>query len=290
MRVPFKDRWQRHAARLAPVDWLAVAEKLVLAALAMQMARLVLAVATPVGVYGAWRGQQAQIPTAAARQVLFASFDPFFRSGAPQPSGAVVTSLALTVYGIRLNEGSGLGSAIIANADGEQNSFAVGDEIIPDVTLKAVAFDHVTIDRGGAEEQVFIDQSGSTPAPDGEGASIPVAGTATGVGAGVGAGGSGSGTAGSADPTAEALKRDIGFAPRMRDGRITGLVLTGKGPTFQTAGFRPGDIVTEVNGRPVGSPSDLQALQGQIVPGARISLMVERGAAVAPINLILQGQ
>lgn len=274
MRVLFTDRLQGRAFRRAPVDWPAIAEKLVLAVLAVQLARLIWAVATPVGIYGAWQGQQAQIPSAAARQALFAGFDPFFRSGPAQPTGAVVTSLALTVYGIRLNEGSGLGSAIIANADGEQNSFAIGDEILPGVVLKAVAFDHVTIDRGGAEEQIFIDQS--DPAPDAGGQDASAPGPAPAVAGGA--------------PTADELKRDVGFAPRMQDGRITGLVLTAKGPVFQTAGFQPGDIVTQVNGRPVGSAGDLQALQGLIAPGARISLMVERGAAVAPINLILQGQ
>ena len=92
------------------------------------------------------------------------------------------------------------------------------------------------------------------------------------------------------NPTADALKRDIGFAPRMQNGRVTGLILTAKGPAFQNAGFQPGDIVAAIDGQPVGSAGDLQALQGKIVPGARISLMVERGASTASINLTLQGQ
>ena len=68
---------------------------------------------------------------------------------------------------------------------------------------------------------------------------------------------------------------------------VTGLVVAAKGPGFATAGFRPGDIVTQVNGQSVG---DLQSLQNQIAPGARLSLTVERGAAVASVNLIVQGQ
>jgi general secretion pathway protein C len=182
----------------------------------------------------------------------------------------VVTSLALTVYGIRLNEGSGLGSAIVAGPDGVQNSFAVGEEIMPGVRLKAVAFDHITIDRGGAEEQVFLDQSQPAPVAAPEGGAPPVAGTD--------------------NPTADSLKRDVGFAPRMQNGRVTGMILTAKGPGFQSAGFQPGDIVTQIDGQPVGSVGDLQALQGKIVPGARISLTVERGAAMSSVNLTLQGQ
>jgi len=260
------------------LNWLGLLEKGLLVLLALLLVRLVWAIVTPVGSFGLWEGRQAQILSPSARQALFASFDPFFRADAPQKTGGVVTSLALTVYGIRLNEGSGLGSAIIATPDGVQNSYAVGDEILPGVVLKAVAFDHVTIDRGGVEEQAFLDQS--TPASDAE----PVP-----------AGGEGWNSAAPPPPappvgggvTAEMLKRDIGFAPRLQDGRVTGLVVAAKGPGFATAGFRPGDIVTQVNGQPVG---DLQSLQNQIAPGARLSLTVERGAAVASVNLIVQGQ
>ena len=274
MRVPFRSNFQGLSSRLAPIDWARVAEKLLLGLLVLQCARLIWAVLTPVGSFGPWEGRQAQFPNFAARQALFSSFDPFYRAGPQQAAGGgVVTSLALTVYGIRLNEGSGLGSAIIAGPDGVQNSFAVGDEILPGVLLKAVAFDHVTIDRGGAEEQIFLDQSQPAPtASAGEGGVVPA--PAVGID----------------NPTADGLKRDIGFAPRMQNGRITGLILTAKGPTFQNAGFQPGDIVTQVDGQPVGSPSDLQALQGKIMPGARISLAVERGASLSTINLTLQGQ
>ncbi|MFC3441736.1 type II secretion system protein N [Sphingobium rhizovicinum] len=291
MRVPFGDRisgWRRgtsgslRGVGSAGWDWLGWLERGLLGLLALAIGQLAWAIVTPTGSFGPWEGRQAQLLSASARQALFASFDPFFRTGAPQQSGGVVTSLALTVYGIRLNEGSGLGSAIIAGPDGVQNSFAVGDEILPGVVLKSVAFDHVTIDRGGAEEQVFLDQS--TPAPDaappagnagpGWQSAAPPPQPAPGVGTGIG-------------PNVDSLKKDIGFAPRMQNGRITGLAVSQRGPAFASAGFRPGDIISQVNGQPV---SDLTSLQNQIAPGARLSLTVERGAAVASVNLIVQGQ
>ncbi len=280
MRVAVGDRigrWRRARLVTRGIDWLGLLEKTLLVVLALLLVRLVWAVVTPVGSFGPWEGRQAQLLSPQARALLFGSFDPFFRAEVPEQSGGVVTSLALTVYGIRLNEGSGLGSAIIATPDGVQNSYAVGDEIMPGVVLKAVAFDHVTIDRGGAEEQAFLDQS--TSATDAE---APPAG---------GAGWTSAAPPPPAAPgggvTADMLKRDIGFAPRMENGRVTGLVVAAKGPGFATAGFRPGDIVTQVNGQSVG---DLQSLQNQIAPGARLSLTVERGAAVASVNLIVQGQ
>ncbi|RVT41007.1 type II secretion system protein N [Sphingobium algorifonticola] len=264
----------------APRSPLTLLEYLLLALLAVQVARLLWAVVTPVGPYGAWTGRQAVIADAGARQALFSRFDPFFRapdSGAS--SSPVVTSLALTVFGIRVNEGSGQGSAIIATPDGVQNSYAVGDEIMPGVILKSVAFDHVLIDRGGAQESVFLDQSVAAPvaSPDGSAPSaspVPSAVSSAQAAQGI---------------TAAAVKSDIGFAPRLENGKVTGLVLSPKGPAFQTAGFARGDIVTQINGRPIGSAADLQALQTQIAPGARISLMVERGATTVPIALTLQG-
>lgn len=285
MRVPFGDRigsfGRSRSASVSAIDWLGLLEKALLVLLALQLVRLVWAVVAPVGSFGPWEGGQAQLLSPSARQALFASFDPFFRTGAPQQSGnGVVTSLALTLYGVRLNEGSGLGSAIIASPDGVQNSYAVGDEILPGVVLKAVAFDHVTIDRGGAEEQVFLDQS--TPAPEAEPAPAAGAGWQSAAPPPPAPPGAG--------PTVDSLKRDIGFAPRMQNGRVTGLAVLSKGPGFAGVGFKAGDIVTQVNGQPIGSAGDLQTLQNQIAPGARLSLTVERGAAVASVNIIVQGQ
>lgn len=273
MRVPFREHIRGMGNRVSPIDWVAVVEKLLLGLLALQCARLVWAVLTPVGSFGPWEGRQAQFLSMPARQALFSSFDPFYRGGSAQQGGGVVTSLALTVYGIRLNEGTGLGSAIVAGPDGVQNSVAVGEEIMPGVVLKAVAFDHITIDRGGAEEQVFLDQSqpAASPAEGSGGSSVPA-------------------LVGRDLPTVESIRSDVGITPRIQNGRVTGLIVTPRGSGFQTAGFLPGDIISKIDGQPVSSAGDLQALQGKIMPGARISLSVERGASEASIALILQGQ
>ncbi|QUT07716.1 PDZ domain-containing protein [Sphingobium phenoxybenzoativorans] len=290
MPMPTIDTLRGRGSRtIASGRWLTLVELLLLALLAIQLARLVWAVVTPVGSFGDWRGRQAAIPAPAARQALFAAFDPFYRTAGGAQPGSVVTSLALTLYGTRVNEGSGIGSAIIATPDGVQNSFAVGDEIMPGVILKDVAFDHVVIDRGGAVENIFLDQSVAAPVADPEGsdASAPESAVPP-----IPPGGGGPVAAEGArrSPSVASIKSDIGFAPRLQNGKVTGLVLSPKGPAFQSAGFQPGDIIAQVNGRPISSAADVQALQSQLAPGARISLSVERGAAVVPIALILQGQ
>src|SRR3546814_4505709 len=105
MRLSVSDCLDGLRRRIRSGNWLTLVEMLALALLVLQGARLLWAVVTPVGSYGAWEGRQAQIPEAAVRQVLFASFEPFFRAGQPASGReVVVTSLALQVYGIRLNE------------------------------------------------------------------------------------------------------------------------------------------------------------------------------------------
>lgn len=265
--------------------WPRLVELALAALLLVQIVRLLWVVLTPVGPMGEWRGRHAAIPPSDARAALFRGFDPFYP--APRAGAATqnVTSLALTLFGVRVNEGSGLGSAIIAGGDGVQNSYAIGDEVVPGVTLKAVLFDHVVIDRGGVEEMIFLDQSTpvapADPSSDDDGARSVVFRAADGSNPARPAGGR---------LTVDALKAGIGLGPRLGDGRVTGILVSQKGPAFDAAGFRAGDVITRINGRPVGSADDLSVLQQALAPGARISLMVERGAEVVPLAIMVQGQ
>lgn len=251
------------------------------ALLIWQLVRLLWTVITPLSPLGAWQPQAAVIASPAERRALFASFDPFFRSAPQGPASATVTALGLTLFGININEATGGGSAIIAGEDGVQTSYAVGEEIAPGVKLVGVAFDHVLLDRGGARESLFLDQSGeaavaapATPLPP---PTPEIGSTATG------------GVSASGEMSPATLKAGVGFAPRAENGRVTGLVVQpqGDGAVFRAAGLRPGDVIRSVNGRPIGSASDAAALANQIAPGARISLEVERGASIVPVAIFL---
>lgn len=290
-----RDRLPRFRARVGEGGSLGATiakwtEALLLLLLVVQGARLLWALVMPMGMVGEWQAKRAAPLPPEARGALFRAFDPFTRGQSAEGPSAQVTGLALQLFGVRINEGSGQGSAIIATPDGIQSSFAVGDEIVPGVTLKQVAIDHVVIDRGGTAESLFLDQSaggaGAGAGPDGAG--------------GPGDGGSGLGSAvpGGATslppppPTAALIQRDVAFAPRSDGGKLTGLVVTpkGEGQGFSAAGFQPGDIITQVNGRPITSMGDMAILQSQLRPGARLSLMVERGAATIPVAVILSGE
>lgn len=245
---------------------------------AVQFVRLIWIVLTPVGPYGDWRPAQAVILDPAARVALFRGFDPYFRGGAAEAPVDTVTSLEMTLYGVRINAGSGRGSAIIAGPDGVQTSYEIGEEIAPGVTLHAVAFDHVVLERGGARESLYLDQS------------VPAETVGEENSAGGGEATSAAASSGRSALTADAVRNAVAFTPRNDGGRVTGIAVAPAGDSglFEAAGLRAGDVIVAVNGRRIASTADAAALARQIRPGARISLEVERGATTVPIAINLE--
>ena len=127
---------------------------ILLLALGVQAGRLVLAAITDAGPLGSPAPRSAS-PSADA---VAAKFDPFFAS-APASGPGVVTALPLKLFGTRIDFAGGRGSAIIATPDGIQQSFSVGETIMPGAKLASVAGDHVEIERNGTRERLYIDQS-----------------------------------------------------------------------------------------------------------------------------------
>ena len=149
-------------SRTFPYD---LAEGALLVALATAVAGLFWTLIKPLAPLGDWRtGTTAVVVT---DPTILTRFDPFFRTATTTTSA--VTALPLKLFGTRVDQAMGRGAAIIAGPDNVQNSYAIGDEIVPGARLKSVAFDSVTIERGGASEQLFLDQSVTaavaTPSP-----------------------------------------------------------------------------------------------------------------------------
>ncbi|HSI17733.1 MAG TPA: type II secretion system protein N, partial [Sphingomonas sp.] len=163
MRLVLDARARAWLRRFPRTNIYSLAEIALLALLAVQCARLVWLVVTPTGPLGDWR--PATPGFAGSPSAMLRDFDPFFRLTGGNDTPGVVTSLQLTLFGTRVDQAMGGGSAIIAGPDNVQKSIAVGQEIMPGVKLKAVAFDHVTIDRGGASEELYLPQDSVTPSP-----------------------------------------------------------------------------------------------------------------------------
>ena len=237
-----------------------VLELALLALIAIQAARLFWILVTPLGPVGDWKAATAATP---ATGTALAEFDPFFRLGGTA-GPATVTSLNLKLHGVREDRATGRGSAIIALPDGTQRSFAVGEEIMPGVTLAAVGFDSVTINRGGTPEQIILDQS--APAPVGP-TPAPAVAAAPEVAA----------------PPAGAAP--IQYQPRTNGGRVDGIIVNpggDGGQALRAAGLQPGDVIVSVNGQRVGSLEQAQNLIR--ASGGEVVLVVDRGGRAVPLR------
>ncbi len=282
MRLSPSPRLRALLRRMPALNLYSAGELLLLAILAIQCARLFWAIVTPVGPLGDWR--VAQPGAGGAPAAILRGFDPFFRVSGAQGGSNAVTSLQLTLFGTRTDSATGLSSAIIAGPDGVQNSVGLGEEIVPGVRLKAVAFDHVTIDRGGKAEELYIDQSAggkpvaTAPPPAGTTAAPPPEGSA---GAGMPPG-----------VSASQLKSDIGFTPRIDGGRISGLVVRpqGSGGAFRAIGLKEGDVVTAAGGRAIAGPADADRIFSGLTPGSSLSITVERGGQTLSLTTTIRGQ
>lgn len=280
MRLAIDPRRWRILRRLPRSSLLSLTELVLLALLAVQCARLFWAIVTPVGPLGAW--QPASGPDLArARAVLASGFDPFFRLGRAQ-GPAVITSLQLKLFGTRVDEATGRGAAIIAGADNIQSSYSVGEAIQPGVTLASVGYDSVAIARGGAEERLYLDQSGAAPIAAPPSVSVNSALLSAPAPAAVS---SAPGTVQLAE-----LQSKLALAPRQMGGRVTGLVPRSGDPAFLARlGLQPGDIIVQVAGRPIVSAQDLERAATALRTGGNLSIAVERGAQVVPIAISISG-
>ena len=258
MQFDFGSGWRRAWKRDSGTMMFRAAEAVLIAGIVWAAVDLFWVTVRPYGPVGRWQADSGAV-TAADPSIL-STFDPFFRNaGAAGPAN--VTSLPLKLFGVRIDEAMGRGSAIIASTDGIQNNYAVGEEIVPGVKLKSVAFDNVTIDRGGVSEQLFLDQSVVAPiaAPGAPPVGIP----------GIGPGG-----APSLGPPS--LADVVSFSQRVEKGAVTGLVVSPKGPGSQFAalGLQSGDVVTSINGSTIRSAEDAVRAVGA---SGSVTIVVERG-------------
>lgn len=275
MQLALDRRAQRILRRLPRQTVYTVAEIVLIALLAVQAARLLFAAITPVGPVGNWRADGGQAQGTAPIGIL-ATFDPFFRlsdTGGP----VVVTALDIKLFGTRADQASGRGSAIIGLADGSQASFAVGDEIMPGVTLKAVAFDNITVTRGSADEVVYIDQSqpADSVAPDGsQGGLPPIVPGENGPPPGI-VPPPAPATGNAVQP--QSLLDDTQATPRMGNGGVDGIILTPRGGgAFRAAGLQAGDVLVAIDGRAIGAQG-VQQLQSQLAGQGDVAVEIERG-------------
>lgn len=277
MRLSLDARAQRLVRRLPRTNIYSLLEILLLTLLAVQCARLVWAVVTPVGPLGDWRSDGGVPALTSPGAAYFESFDPFFRL---EGGGAVVvTDLNIRLFGVREDRATGRGSAIIATPDGQQSSFSVGDEVMPGVILYAVDFDSITIERGGVRETVFLDQSTAPAAPSAAAATAQPAATPAAPAQ------SSSRQPASTTITPTQLARGTQISPRREGNRLTGIILqpTDDGSTLASAGFQPGDVIISIDGERIQDMGQAATFATRMATGDSL-VQVERGGETISVR------
>jgi general secretion pathway protein C len=184
--------------------------------------------------------------------------------------------------------------AIIANEQGVESSYRIGDPVAGGATLAEVYADRVVLDHQGVAETLelprpeqhapplpernqqrlsggpsssippgYVPRSAAAPAPAARGVSAP-----------------------SVDPRA--------FASQIRpvfgsDGKIVGADISGADAALLArVGLKPTDVVTAINGTPLTRVSDPQALMDQLQNSSSIQVTVQRDGRPATLTLSLR--
>jgi general secretion pathway protein C len=243
---------------------LAALEVALVAALAVQAARLTWTLAAPSGPIGRPAAAAAPARPAADLSIL-AQFDPFFRGQAPAVADSQpAASGGFTLYGVRALPG-GRGSAILGSAD-QQRFYDVGDEVEAGLVLAVVGDDHVILRRGAVRQRIGFPR----PAPGA--AVLPMAAAA-----------SAPALAGDDGPAVN-LKRLLDqttLLPRMRDGQPAGyqVIPRGSGDALRQAGLQRGDVLLAVDGV-VLTPERVSQLSNELSQATGAELRLERNGQV----------
>lgn len=146
------------------------------------------------------------------------------------------------------------GSAILAGPDGKQQSYSVGEAIVPGVVLQSVAAGHAVL-RGPQGLQRLELPATAAGAPD-RSAALPAGGRQDSI---------------ATEPAA--LLAQAGLAPD-EAGRWT-VNPRGDAALLQAAGLRGGDIIEQVNGQQL-TAERAEALARELPPGAPVTLTLLR--------------
>lgn len=254
-------------------------------------------------------GAQVELTTASSAPAVSISKWHLF-GNAPQyltaRRNAPETTLSLSLRGTLADADPHAGIAVIADEQGTERAWRVGEEITPGVTLEEVHADRVVILHAGAQEVLALlrnETSGPVEAipPALRGGAAPRDAASAPKNLGVAnfeppdlAHGSLDWqktleTAGGAN-TAE-LAKNIRIDPILDDGKIAGVRVSaanGDAALVARLGLRPSDIVTAVNGVPVDSVARGQQILESLRNANSVRVTVTRDGNPAELTVQLK--
>jgi len=258
-------------SRIEIAEWRAwlpgVVENVVVALLALQVARLGWLALTPVAP-GGDSANAAATATVPASPPSLPTIDVFFRNATVGSSGTG-EALGYRLFGVRKVAGDG-GSAILGK-DGEQASYAVGREVAPGIRLASIGKEHVVLAANGARHRLDLPQLATTDRADSRPAALPTVAPPKTSSATLATALTEGSTA--APTTPRPTSPSIAQASAAGDGyTITPGV---RAAMLRPTGLRPGDVVLSVNGRPV-DPARLAGLQDELKGQAQLTIQYRR--------------
>ncbi len=196
------------------------------------------------------------------------------------------TPLNLTLVGLLADDRENYSRALIAVQNAEEKGYAIGDDVTRGVTLQAIFPDRVILSRNGRLETLSLEKgkpsggaSFASPAPVAEaedGAEPPAAQQLSRIREEI-----------LQDPSK--ASEYVRVQPANVGGQLKGYrVYPGRDRAiFTTAGLRPGDLVTAVNGVQLDDPAKALQLLGDLSQAGQLNLVIERGGQAQNISINL---
>ncbi|MEE4376407.1 MAG: type II secretion system protein GspC [Candidatus Competibacteraceae bacterium] len=226
---------------------------------------------------------------------IIASWHLFGERDASKPSPAPLavpeTRLNLRLAGIFFSANPAKARALVAEPGGQELSYSVGDRLPGGVKLEQILRDRIILSRNGVLESLRLpkDTLASDARPTNSARSLPQIRSAA-----------ANNTPIDASSIANRLRRevverpqaleDLAFAsPYQQDGQFIGFRLRpGRDrKLFQQLGLRSGDIVTEINGLRLTSPTQGLTLFQELLNAEQIAVQVLRNGAEIPLVFAL---
>jgi len=207
-------------------------------------------------------------------------------AGTPATSVPVSTS-SLRLSGVLAGDDPERGVALIAEGDGAQRHYRVGDSLPGGARLQAVYPDHVQVSRGGASERIDLPRGGlrepararrdARPvAPAGAAGAVAASGGFLTAAPSIGRPSLATARA-QAAPDLAALAEGANIVPVLDGDRVVGVRLRLSDPTvLERLGLSAEDVITEVNGIALDGPQRRAELEASLTGGGPVRLTVRR--------------
>jgi general secretion pathway protein C len=207
------------------------------------------------------------------------------QSGSGGPSAATIpeTNLKLELHGVMASQDSRTATAIVADANGNENYYVVGEELPGGATLKEVHAQYIVLSRNGRFETLRL-PTDSLKVSNGE---VVSQGAETSAGIAPNAGELLEQYRDQFIRNPQSLANLLQGQPYWENGRLIGYRLqSGRDPALlEKFGIHSGDVVTAVNGVKLADPGGRMELLRSVNSATQLNVDLIRGGRPFSISI-----